>query len=628
MEKEQLNIDLLPINNEQKELITKLLGNMNKDQVTWLSGYVTGILSGLGSLTTSTGLNQPESPQGDGATDIDSGTPVIDPQAEKPSQSIELTILYGSKSGNSVSVAKYAKNRAEELGFNTKCVNMADYKPRDLKKEKNLLIVISTDGEGVPPFAAEELYEFLHSKKVSKLDHLNYAVCALGDSSYVHFCKTGIDFDKKISALGGSKIIDRIDCDLDFEEPSSGWVEQVLNELIDKNKENNQVLITGGNQSSVQEVKTTQKYGKKNPFSAQVIDKIKLNGRGSKKETYHFEFSLEGSGLTYKPGDSIGIIPVNSKRSVDELISHLKLDPTSRVKFENDEILLKQALRNHYEITTLTKKVIDNYNKFANSTELSDITSNPEKLKEFVYGRDILDLLKTYPVPLRSDDLIGILRKMQPRLYSLASSHACYPDEAHILVASVRYKTNDRYKEGACSAYLIDNIEVDQEVMLYVDRNELFRIPEDGNRPMIMIGPGTGIAPFRAFLQERELLEHTGKNWLFFGDWNFTTDFLYQTEWQKFHKSGLLNEIDVAFSRDQKDKVYVQHKMKKKSKELFAWIEEGANIYVCGDVNRMAPDVNRAFTEIIQKEGNMNIQKAKEYMINLKKQNRYVEDVY
>jgi sulfite reductase (NADPH) flavoprotein alpha-component len=602
---------ILPLNGDQKEIVENLLHTFNDQQLTWLAGYLTGI-----TLPQSLKTLPLSAPIIDSAQNID-----------KPLDTPELTVLYGSRTGNGASIAKQVKAAAEAKGFQINLQDMNEYPLNKLKDEKYLLVIVSTHGEGVPPIAAEEFYNFLHGKRAPKLPNTKFSVLALGDSSYVQFCQTGKDIDKKLEELGAERIYIRTDCDVDFSANATGWIEGVLAKLPVNIGKNHSIKINGEAKLNGHDTSPFPIYNKNNPFRAKLLERVKLNGRGSEKETFHYELSLEGSGLTYEPGDSVGVYGLNSQRAVHELINALSLNPDELVETENGKNTLEYFLTRNYEISTLNPEVITSYNKYAQNQKLTELLADVDMLKDYLYGRDVVDLVQEYPVALTALQLFGVLRKLQPRLYSISSGPNAHPDEVHLTIASVRY-ANSRYKEGVCSTFLADRVGDDDFVNMYIEKNPEFKLPSNPETPVIMIGPGTGLAPFRAFLEERNALGAKGKNWLFFGDRYFTTDFLYQAELQSFHKKGLLTRLNVAFSRDTDKKVYVQHKMLEHAKELFQWLEEGAHFYVCGDMKHMWNDVNKILMDIIIKEGGLTPEKGEEYLKNLKRTKRYQVDVY
>jgi sulfite reductase (NADPH) flavoprotein alpha-component len=591
---------ILPFNGIQKQIVEDLLHHFEDKQLTWLAGYLTGL-----SLPNT--LQQAPAKPESTVSSTDAPT---------------LTILYGSRTGNGASVAQKLKAEAEKRGFRINLADTNDYSLNKLKDETHLLVIISTHGEGVPPIAAEEFYNYIHGKRIASLSKTKFSVLALGDSSYVQFCKTGADVDKRLEELGAQRFYQRVDCDVDFEPNAALWINGVLDVL---SKEI--VAAPKVTSSDTRTAASTIAYNKQNPFRAKLLDKILLNGRGSEKETWHYELSLEGSGITYEPGDSVGVYGINSQRSVYELLQTLQFNPDETLEIDGVSHTLDHLLTRNFEISSLTGDVVKKYNQFAASKELEAILADTDKLKDFLYARDVVDLITTYPASIKPSDLPSILRKLQPRLYSISSSPAAHPDEVHLTVVAVRYSTT-RYKEGVCSTFLADRIGDEEFVSVFVEKNPEFRLPVSADAPVIMIGPGTGIAPFRAFLEQRQEDAAKGKNWLFYGDRHFTTDFLYQTELQSLVKKGVLSKLNVAFSRDTDKKVYVQHKMLEHSAELFRWLEEGAHVYICGDMKSMWKSVHATLLDVIGREGGLSIEKAEEYMQNMKKGKRYQVDVY
>lgn len=601
-----IRVNNSPFNEEQAKLLNQLLSTLTESQKSWLCGFLSASLS----------IQTANLPAYQGGTDVKK-TPK------------EVTILYGSQTGNAKGLAKKAYDRLKEKGFHVQLSSMSDFKPNQLKKVEHLLVIVSTHGEGEPPDQAVSFYEFIHSKRAPNLNHLQFSVLALGDSSYEFFCQTGKDFDCRLEQLGGTRFYPRTDCDVDFEEQAANWLEGVINNLQSKETKEivqvNEKVLAGENLPSP--------YSRTNPFNAEVLENIHLNGRGSNKETRHVELSLEGSHLTYQPGDSVGIYPENDPKLVDWILKELNWNPDETVTVNNqgDILSFREALTSYYEITTVTKPLLEKLANLTNNPSLKDllIQGNEEKLKQFIKGRDLLDVIQQFgPWGNSAQEFVSVLRKIPPRYYSIASSLKAYPDEVHLTVGVVRYNAHGRIRKGVCSNYIAERLKPGDSVRMFIQSNDNFRLPEDSNTPIIMIGPGTGVAPFRSFMQEREEIGATGKSWLFFGDQHFMTDFLYQTEWTRWLKEGILTKMDVAFSRDTEEKVYVQHRMLEKSKELFQWLEEGAVLYVCGDEKNMAKDVHNTLLQIIEKEGGLNHEEAKEYLSIMQKEKRYQRDVY
>lgn len=546
------------------------------------------------------------------------------------SQAIEpLLILYGTESGNAESLAEQTVEKAEKLGIRTQISNMADLKVDALAKIKHLLLIVSTWGEGDPPETATEFYEAMMGDSAPKLQDLNFSVLALGDTSYEHFCKTGKDFDARLEALGGNRLHPRVDCDVDFDDDYSAWADAALKTFAPFMTRT--VKAVSDRTSLESSPKAEIKYSRKNPYLAQLSERIHLNGTGSAKDTLHLEFDLTDSGLNYEVGDSLAVQPKNSEALVELLLESGSFDPESSVSIKGESYQLKEALISELDITTLSIPFLTRYNALAKNTELTALLDAEDKtsIQAYIQGRDSIDVLVDFPAPnLSEQEFVELLRKLPPRLYSIASSQKAHPNSVHLTVGVVRYPSQGRTREGVCSTFLADRIEIDSTAKVFVTPNKNFKLPEDSNAPIIMVGPGTGIAPFRAFIQERKASGAQGKNWLFFGDQHFLSDFLYQAEWQSYQKEGVLNKIDLAFSRDQKEKVYVQDKMKANAEELFQWLEAGAYFYVCGDASRMARDVDTALHEIVSQQAGLSEDEAKDYIVQLKAEKRYLRDVY
>lgn len=603
-----------PFNQEQAELLNRILPTLTESQKVWLSGY-------LAASVNTTFLSVSGTPAEQGIV-----------QAATPALSKEVTILYGSQTGNAHRLAEKAGKALSDKGLKPTVISMSDFKPNSLKKVKNLLIIASTHGEGEPPDNALSFHEFLHGKRAPKLDDLHFSVLALGDSSYEFFCQTGKEFDIRLAELGGTRLYPRFDCDLDFEEPSSEWLQGVINSLSEAKGNGATAETIASTTQATASVVEEIVYSRKNPFRAEVLENLNLNGRNSNKETRHLELSLEGSGLTYKPGDSLGVYPENDPELVIALLEQLKWNAEELVTINKEGELasLKDALTIHFEITVLTRSLLDKIAELTDSDAIrSLLAQGNEAVKAYVEGRDLLDLVQEFgPWDVPAQDFVGVLRKLPPRLYSISSSIAANPDEVHLTIGAVRYEANGRARKGVCSILCADRLQPGDTLPIFIQSNSNFKLPENMDTPIIMVGPGTGVAPFRSFMQEREETGAKGKSWMFFGDQHFVTDFLYQTEWQKWIKDGVLTKMDVAFSRDSAEKVYVQHRLKEHSQEVYNWIQEGAYIYICGDKNHMAKDVQNTLIDIIETEGGMSREQAEEYFSSLQKQKRYQRDVY
>ena len=615
--------DNAPFTPEETEWLDHFFTQMTPEQATWLNGFVSGFQAY--QLTGSTTFAR--------AGTIEDRSPVSTPERaytpakmEKP----KLMILFGSESGNSESLAAEAKKLAGKAGIKASLIDMADSHPSELARETNIMVIVSTWGEGDPPERAVSYCEKLFADDAPNLDGLNFAVLGLGDSSYEQFCQMGKDFDRRLEELGGTRVFDRVDCDVDYEETASQWIKDTLEVFGKQQAEDTHEVVYEVSEETPPA--PAEVYGKKNPFPARLLERVVLNGTGSEKETLHLELSLEGSGMTYEPGDSLAVLPVNCAEVVSDIIKEAGLrneQPVTNKKGESVDLF--SYVMKECDATVLSKVFIQKYNELSPNEALTELLDpeNKGKLQEFIWGREILDLLIDYPIKnLSAENLIGLLRRLPPRLYSIASSLDACPDEVHLTVAAVRYYTHRRHRKGVCSTFLADRIDVGGEIPVYVQPNKYFKLPESGDTPIIMVGPGTGVAPFRAFMQQRQSNGDKGKNWLFFGDQRFSYDFLYQLDWQEFFKDGILTCIDTAFSRDTPEKVYVQHRLLEKSKEVYQWLEEGANFYVCGDASKMAVDVHEALKTILKNEGSMSDDKAETYLETLKKEKRYQRDVY
>ncbi len=612
----ELQVTNSPFHQEQVELLNRLLPTLSETQRIWLSGYLTAL---QGASAAAVPAPASVSPQAVGAA----GAPIAK----------EATILFGSQTGNAQRLAKKLAQKLEGQGFQVALSSMSDFKPNNLKKVRNLLLLVSTHGEGEPPDNAVTFYEFLHSKRAPKLEDTKFSVLALGDTSYEFFCQTGKDFDKRLEELGADRLVPRVDCDVDYDQPASSWIEQVVGALSAATASGGPSAAASGASAAAAGGEAESEYSRSNPFTAEVLENLNLNGRGSEKETRHIEISLEGSGLTYEPGDSLGVYPENHPLLVDELIAAAGWNEDAQVpgRKSGEQVSLREALLRHYEITVLTKPLIEQAAKLTGNEGLQKLVQagNEQELRAYIQNRDLLDLVQDYRLKgVPAAEFIAILRKLPPRLYSISSSPKAAPDEVHITVRAVRYEALGRSRYGVCSVQLAERTEPGATLPVFIQQNPNFKLPSDPDAPIIMIGPGTGVAPFRAFMMEREETGAQGKSWLFFGDQHFRTDFLYQIEWQRWLKDGVLTRMDVAFSRDSDEKVYVQHRMLEQSKELYAWLQEGAIVYVCGDEKKMAHDVHEALLAIVSREGGMDADSAAEYLARMQQEKRYQRDVY
>ena len=628
-------VDNSPFNPQQAEALNRLLATLSADQVMWLSGYLAGLRGGM------EGVAQPAPPQA--AT---GGC-----RERRAAIERDVTILFGSQTGNAQRLAGDMKKRLDETGFKVTLSCMSEFRTNNLKKVKLLLIVVSTYGEGDPPDKAALFYEFVHGKRVPRLEGVRFSVLSLGDQLYDHFCKIGKDFDARLEELGATRICPRVDCDVDFDEPAKIWMDSVLAALSApanapypgplpagerEDSSHTAPLHSGrlpggeaGTQTLTQPV-AAPVYTRTNPFTAEVLENLNLNGRGSEKETRHLKLAIEGSGLCFEPGDSLGIYPHNDPQLVDDVIGHMGWNPEEVVPAGKQELPLREALIRHYEITLLSRQLLKQAAVFS-SDGLHDMVQADanEKLKSYTRGRDLLDLVRDFSIrDIPPREFVPMLRKLPARLYSIASSSRANSDEVDLLIAALRYQAHNRDRLGTCSVHCAERVEPGDYLQVFVHSNPNFRQPADPDSPIIMVGPGTGVAPFRAFVEDREESGAGGKAWLFFGDRRFRTDFLYQVEWLRWLKLGVLTRLDVAFSRDQGAKVYVQHRMLEKSRELYGWLQEGAHFYVCGSVNPMAADVHATLVSIVQSEGGKSKEEAEAYVAGMREKGRYQRDVY
>lgn len=591
---------LLPLNPEQLARLQAATGDFSPLQMAWVSGYFWGQVN--------------QAPAG----------AAPDPM---PAQAHAITLLSASQTGNARRVAEQLRDDLIAAKLNVTLVNAGDYKFKQIAQEKRLVIIASTQGEGDPPEEAVALYKYLFSKKAPQLGATQFAVLGLGDTSYEHFAKIGKDFDARLAELGAGRLLARVDADVDYQPAAQAWrrdIVALLKEQVPPESAAQSVLTLGG---AVDEVDSTP-YTKEQPLVATLAAAQKITSRSSQKDVRHIEISLGDSGLRYQPGDALGVWYENSPALVDELLTLLWLDGGQPVTVEGQTRSLADALRVNFELTQNTNLIVEKYAALARDEALLALTVDKERLQQYAQSTPIVDMVRQAPVELGADQLLAILRPLTPRLYSIASSQAEVSDEVHITVGVVRYEIDGRPRTGGATGYLADCLAEDDQVRIFIEHNNNFRLPQNPDAPVIMIGPGTGIAPFRAFMQQREADGASGKNWLFFGNPHFTDDFLYQVEWQRYKKEGLLTAIDLAWSRDQREKIYVQDRLRQKGAEVWRWIGQGAHIYVCGDANHMAKDVEQALLDVVAEHGAMDTEQADEFLSELRIERRYQRDVY
>ncbi|WP_394131828.1 assimilatory sulfite reductase (NADPH) flavoprotein subunit [Shewanella maritima] len=584
-----------PLSQGQVDKLKQLTTELNAVQLAWVSGYLAASASQTSGVDVASTSAAPEQ---------------------------VITILYGSQTGNGRGVAEALAEQAQNKGYSVNLSSMGDYKSRQLKQETLLLLVVSTHGEGEAPDDAMELHQFLNSKRAPKLENLHYSVLALGDSSYEFFCQTGKDFDIRLSALGAKALSPMVECDVDYEDAAEQWQQSVLDAVEPHLKANTAsvVPITQAQTGSAQ-------YSKKSPYIAEILVSQKLTGRDSDRDVRHVEIDLGESGIEYQVGDALGIWFTNNEPLVDEVLASLGFSGDEQVNSAKQSVNLKQALIEHKELTQLYPGFIQQWAELNGDASLISIAADKAQTREFMLQQQVADLIKAYPATIDAQAFADLLRPLTPRLYSIASSQAEVETEVHLTVALVEDERQGQARFGGASHFLA-SAEEGQTVKVYVEPNKHFRLPENPDTPVIMVGPGTGVAPFRAFMQQRSADGVKGNSWLFFGNPHFEQDFLYQTEWQQYLKQGELTQLDVAFSRDQADKVYVQHRIKQQAQQVWQWLQQGAHLYICGDAERMAKDVHQALIEVAQEQGGLSEADATAYFEQLRSDKRYQKDVY
>ncbi len=550
--------------------LKELIEDSTEKELIWINGYLSGL--------------------------VNSRTGVAPVQ---PTFTQKLTIVFGTDTGNSKKVASGFAKQLKQKGAQIKLQGIDQYRLADLQKEKYLLLVISTHGDGEPPATAKNFFDYIHNNSLA-LNELRYAVLALGDSAYPLFCKAGEDLDARLGELGGSRLLPLEKCDTDFEDVANTWIENVTKTIDPKSTSNQKKIVS------------PKVNGKKN-YEAVILSNTNLNGRGSAKQTHHIE--LSASGVAYEPGDSLGLIPQNRLVLVNAILDETGIDPTKKIAYRKEEITVYDLLTRKVNIAYLPERLVKQY-----ATIVGQAIP--------VTRMDLLNLIKIYPTKdvAQFEEVIGILEPIAPRLYSIASSLAAHEDEVHLTVVRNCFSVSDEVEYGLCSDYLL-SLPVDAHLEFYIHKNSEFKLP-DSEKDMIMIGPGTGVAPFRSFIEERNSTSASGRNWLFYGDQHFESDFLYQTEIQNYVQLGVLTKVNVAFSRDQEEKIYVQHKMLEEGKAVFDWLESGAHLYMCGAKSPMADDVERALVTIVEQFGKQTTEEAQAYLNQMKEDGRYQKDVY
>ncbi|HEX8295145.1 MAG TPA: sulfite reductase subunit alpha [Chthoniobacteraceae bacterium] len=579
------------------------------EQRLWLNGYLAGLLSDAGRAGAAMA----------GLSAASAATP-------KP-----LVLLYGSQTGTAEAIAKKASKEAVKRGFAPKLVPMDKYQSVDLREEERVLVITSTYGDGEPPDNAHSFWNFLSSESAPQLDHLTFSVLALGDTNYPAFCEFGKKCDARLEALGARRVHPRQDCDLDYETPASCWTDGVFAAFTNGTAPAAGPALTNGSSAPAPELETVPDYNRKNPYPARLLVNRKLTGEASGKEVRHFEICLAGSGLSYEAGDALGILPSNCAEAVSEVLAALGCDGEEAVKApDGSEIALRAALTNQFDISRPSADLLHAAAERSAGGELRNLLNPSRKaeLKTWLWGREVIDVLHGMRTKFTPEEVVLLLKKLQPRLYSISSSPKAHPDEVHLTVGAVRFDAHGRGRKGVCSTFLADRCAEHTPVPVFIQVSHGFRLPANTDIPIIMCGPGTGIAPFRAFLEERLATGSKGRNWLFFGDQRRATDFLYEETLEGWVSSGHLTRLDLAFSRDQPEKIYVQDRMREHGAELWAWLQEDAHFYVCGDASRMAKDVDATLHQIAETAGGLSAEAAAAFVAKLKNEKRYQRDVY
>ncbi|MBD2803083.1 NADPH-dependent assimilatory sulfite reductase flavoprotein subunit [Xenorhabdus sp. M] len=602
---------LLPVSPEQLARLQSATSELSAHQLAWLSGYFWGMVN-----------HQPQKEM----------------EASRESVQETVTLLSASQTGNARRLAEQLRDSLLAANLNVNLVNAGDYKFKQINQESLLIIIASTQGEGEPAEEAVALYKYLHSKKAPSMKETAYAVFALGDSSYEHFCQAGKDFDSRLNELGAQRLLDRVDVDVEYQAQANQWRQQIVDIL-------KQRLATVPSPSAsstaspspysmldlgmqTESASTIHEYTKENPLTAPLSVNQKITGCGSDKDVRHIEIDLGDSDLRYQPGDALGVWFDNDPALVDELMELLWLEGAEPVTVNGQSLSLREALTHHLELTQNTSVIVEKYATLAKEERLLVLGADKQALQQYAQTTPIVDMVREFASHPEAQQFVDLLRPLTPRLYSIASAQSDVGNEAHITVGVVRYDIDGRARTGGASGYLADRLQEDDNIRIFVEQNNNFRLPANPQTAIIMIGPGTGIAPFRAFLQQRDSQGAEGKNWLFFGNPHFVEDFLYQVEFQRYVKEGLLTRIDLAWSRDQQNKVYVQDKLREQGAEIWRWIQDGAHLYVCGDANRMAKDVEQTLLNIISQHGSMDAEQADEFLSELRLERRYQRDVY
>lgn len=624
----QLNQTNTPFNEEQLALINQLLPMLTPEQQHWLSGYL------LNPATTSVSDNKTDIQENEaGITETETSTSTDQSVSEPVSASTEpldVHVLYGTETGNAEEIAETFETKLKSQNLNVHLWDMDDF-PRDsLPEVEHLFIICSTQGVGEPPINALDLYDYLHGDDAPQLDQVNFAVLALGDQDFPDFCQAGKDFDHILGQLGANRVADRVDCDFDYEETAEQWITNMIELLTQASSNTNEETPSVENEDvTIEEPQAP--YSKSNPFQAEVLKNTILTQPEASREVRHLEISLEGYREAYEPGDSLVVIPQNDPVLVNQLIDALNWDAETPIQMNDSDSMrsLKEALTHDFEIAKLTPVLMKNAAELLGNPMLNANIQKSEWVQNYIYGKDVIDLIRDFtPVALEPNMLPQLLRKLPPREYSIASSNKVNPNSVHITVRVVKYEAHRRERFGVCSVQLADRTSVGDKLPVYLKKNPNFKFPYDTETPVIMIGAGTGIAPYRAYLQERAYLNLKGEQWLIFGNQNYHHDFLYKDDLEQWLEEGVLSKLDLAFSRETENKIYVQHRIEENSAEFYKWIQAGATIYLCGNKDEMASGVHESLIKVLIKEGNLDETEAEAYLTEMIKNQRYQRDVY
>ncbi|NEX20698.1 assimilatory sulfite reductase (NADPH) flavoprotein subunit [Thiorhodococcus mannitoliphagus] len=588
-----LNALTSPVDDQQLRALEIALKDLSPTQIAWVSGYLAGV--SRDALTTA-------------ATPTPAGT---------------ISLFYGSQTGNAKAVAERLGERLLGQELDVQVRSMGDFGPRRLTKERLVLFLVSTHGEGEPPDSARALHAFIHDPRAPRLEQLSYAVLGLGDSSYEHFCRTAVEFDRRLAELGARRILPLQCCDLDYQPDTQRWSADVLERLaqLAPARPSNVVALPGGRPSP------SRAIGKDAPYPATLLENRRITTRDAVADVRHLALSIDPSALSYQPGDALGVWFHNDPALADAVLATLGLDGETPVRLADGELGLRQAMIERLELTQLHPASVRAWAGLAKADTLSALATDAAALRAYAGERQLIDLIAAHPARVDAETLVGLLRPLQPRLYSIASSQAECEDEVHLTVSVRRYQAHGRDHLGGASGFLGERLGEHEPVRVYVAENESFRLPANGDAPLILIGAGTGIAPYRAFLQQRAANGDQGRNWLVFGNRHYHRDFLYQLDWQAQRKAGLLHRVSLAFSRDGADKRYIQHSLREEGRELLRWIEDGAHLYVCG-ATAMGQAVHRALLDILTTEAGQAPEAAEQFLDTLRREARYHRDLY